>query len=136
MKNLIKLLAKKSLWLTGLVFLLLSTATSPVTAQRIVTMYQARLSEADHYNTEGVRLWTIPAIIRQDRANFHYYGPQDYEDEWDDLYGNVYNRETLEKLLSNQSFSRYERRMIINGNPLIQVVVYPNYINVTVLEDY
>ena len=36
--------------------------------------YTARLSPADHYNSNGVRLHSAAAIIRQDRANYYVYG--------------------------------------------------------------
>ena len=35
-----------------------------------VESYTARLSERDHYNSNGQRLLSAAAIIRQDRANF------------------------------------------------------------------
>ena len=36
--------------------------------------YVARLSVDDHYNSKGVRLDNVAAIIRQDRANVHRFG--------------------------------------------------------------
>jgi hypothetical protein len=42
--------------------------------------YTARLSPADHYNSNGVRLHSAAAIIRQDRANYYVYGIRDSED--------------------------------------------------------
>ncbi len=134
MKTLLNLLGKKSLWLTGIILLLLSSSISPAMAEPVLASYQARLSWADHYNTEGVRLWTIGGIVRQDRAHFHYYGIQDQQDEWDPLYNSVNNRINLETMLSNQRFSPYEREVIVNGNPLIQVTVYPHYVLLTIVE--
>src|SRR5580698_3701854 len=48
-----------------------------------VESYTARLSERDHYNSNGQRLRSAAAIVRQDRANFYVYGLRDSEDEPD-----------------------------------------------------
>ena len=39
--------------------------------------YNARLSARDHYNSNGERLRTVAAILRQDRANFHRFNRRD-----------------------------------------------------------
>jgi len=133
MKNLFQLLTKKTFWLTSLILLLSSAVATSVNAQ-LIEHYTARLSQADHYNTEGVRLWTIGAIIRQDRANFHVYGIQDWQDEWDQLYDNTNNRASLERTLNDQIFSPVESEAILYGDPLIQVIVYPDYIDLKFIE--
>ena len=48
--------------------------STPVRAQTLVESYVAFLSEADHFNSNGQRLTSAAAIIRQDRANFHRFG--------------------------------------------------------------
>src|SRR3984957_18842556 len=46
-------------------------------AQQLIGSYVALLSEADHFNSNGQRLTSAAAIIRQDRANYHRYGIRD-----------------------------------------------------------
>ena len=58
----------------------------PIHAQQLVESYQALLSERDHFNSDGQRLTTAAAIIRQDRANFHRFGLRDAGDENDDFF--------------------------------------------------
>ncbi|HEY0791934.1 MAG TPA: hypothetical protein VGD78_12795 [Chthoniobacterales bacterium] len=40
-------------------------------SDRLIKSYVARLSERDHFNSQGQRLQSPAAIIRQDRANFY-----------------------------------------------------------------
>jgi len=56
-------------------------APQPSKAQEMVESYVAFLSEADHFNSNGERLRSAAAIIRQDRANFHRFGRRDPDDQ-------------------------------------------------------
>jgi hypothetical protein len=100
-----------------------------------IESYTARLSPRDHYNSNGVRLTSAAAIIRQDRANFYVYGMRDSEDEPDSFFSNKSNRARLEEMLENGRATRDAIYTIINGTPLIRVDIYANGINVTVLSD-
>ena len=98
-----------------------------------IESYTARLSPRDHYNSNGVRLTSAAAIIRQDRANFYVYGLRDSEDEPDSFFSSKSNRARLEEMLENGRATRIAIDRVINGTPLIRVDIYANGINVTVL---
>ena len=100
-----------------------------------IESYTARLSPRDHYNSNGVRLTSAAAIIRQDRANFYVYGLRDSEDEPDSFFSSKSNRARLEEMLENGRATRDAIYRVINGTPLIRVDIYANGINVTVLSD-
>jgi len=100
-----------------------------------IESYTARLSPRDHYNSNGVRLTSAAAIIRQDRANFYVYGLRDSEDEPDSFFSSKSNRARLEEMLENGRATRDAIDRVINGTPLIRVDIYANGINVTVLSD-
>jgi hypothetical protein len=100
-----------------------------------IESYTARLSPRDHYNSNGVRLTSAAAIIRQDRANFYVYGLRDSEDEPDSFFSSKSNRARLEEMLENGRATRIAIDRVINGTPLIRVDIYANGINVTVLSE-
>lgn len=121
---------------SGLVLLfgLLAWVASPVGANQFIDSYTARLSIDDHFNTEGVRLNSAAAVIRQDRANFHQFSIRDGEDTYDSVFDNVDNRATLERLLNNGNMSESMKQTIINRTSLIRVDIYQNSINIFILE--
>ena len=94
--------------------------------------YVARLSDQDHYNSNGQRLLTAAGIIRQDRANFYEFGKRDPEDTADAFFSNVNNRARLEQMLLHGAISAATNNEIVNGTPLIVVKVYENFIDVDV----
>src|SRR5580693_3862097 len=100
-----------------------------------IESYTARLSPRDHYNSNGVRLTSAAAIIRQDRANFYVYGMRDSEDEPDSFFSDKSNRARLEQMLENGRATRDALYKVVNGTPLIRVDIYANGINVTVLSE-
>lgn len=95
-------------------------------------VYEARLSAQDHFNSNGQRLTTAAAIIRQDRANYHKYGLRDPEDEGDGFFASAENRERLEALIARGSVTPRAARAILNGTPLIVVTVFDDYVDVDV----
>lgn len=102
--------------------------------------YVARLSARDHFSSKGERLDSAAAVIRQDRANFHLYNLRDDEDEPDSYFASKANRERLEKLLDQGSANKNAVNRIVNGTPLIKVMVYVDgagrdYITVKVISD-
>jgi hypothetical protein len=97
--------------------------------------YTARLSPADHYNSNGVRLHSAAAIIRQDRANYYVYGIRDSEDEPDSYFSVKRNRERMEQMLENGRATPDAIYRIVNGTPLIRVDIYSTGISVTVVSD-
>lgn len=125
-----------------LMFMLMVCATimlsQPGQAQQLIESYQALLSERDHFNSNGQRLTTAAAIIRQDRANFHRFGLRDSADENDDFFADVNNRAALESLIARGSSQPRAISRIVNGTPLVRVNIFRgsrgNYINVLVLD--
>jgi hypothetical protein len=100
-----------------------------------IESYTARLSARDHFNSNGERLQSAAAIIRQDRANYYVYGLRDSEDQPDSYFSNKGNRARLEQLLDNGQTTPDAIYRVINGTPLIRVDIYTNGISVTVLSD-
>lgn len=115
--------------------LLLPLFGSTVYADDLVETYIARLSAQDHFNSQGERLTSAAAIIRQDRANFHKFNNKDSEDTYDTVFSDVDSRATLEHLLEQGRSTRGVLDTIVNGTPLIQVDVYWNSVDVTILEE-
>ncbi|WP_379069538.1 hypothetical protein ACHMW4_03585 [Mesorhizobium sp. UC22_110] len=122
----------KSLFLS--VGLLLAVPPSAAFAQQIES-YVARLSAADHFNSNGERLTSVAAIIRQDRANLYVYGKGDPEDETDSFFSDKGNRAKLENMLNRGTASKASRQAIVNGTPMIRVKVHPDFIDVEVYQD-
>lgn len=108
----------------------------PAAAGELIESYQARLSSSDHFNSNGERLTSPAAIIRQDRANFHKFGIRDSEDEGDRFFADQGNRALMERLLERGHTSREARRSIVNGTPLIRVELWrergDDFVTVTV----
>lgn len=109
-------------------------AAVPAQAQHgPVGHYTARLSAGDHFNSNGQRLTTVAAIIRQDRANVHKFGRIDSEDELDGYFDAPEMRASLERLIAKGKVAPGVAKAILNGEPLIHVDIYRGYIVVTVL---
>jgi hypothetical protein len=114
-----------------------SLAATPSRAQQLIESYTAFLSEADHFNSNGQRLTSAAAIIRQDRANYYRFDRGDPEDESDRFFRSIENREALERMLERGRASPGVISRIVNGTALIRVDIYRDsggpYIVVTVL---
>jgi hypothetical protein len=100
-----------------------------------IDSYTARLSERDHFNSNGQRLASAAAIIRQDRANFYVYGIRDPEDQPDSFFSRKANRESLEQLLQNGTTTPQAIARIVNGIPVVRTDIYERGITVTILSD-
>ena len=123
---------RKTLLALGLVL----ACSAPAAAAELIGSYNAFLSRADHYNSQGERLTSAAAIIRQDRANFHKFGIQDDQDESDDYFDDVGNRAVLEQLLNDGDSDAGVLSRIVNSNVMIHVDIYRgrhhrNYVVVT-----
>jgi len=116
---------------------LVAAVATPVRAQVLVESYTAFLSEADHFNSNGERLTSAAAIIRQDRANFHRFGRGDPGDEGDRFFASIDNRAALERMLERGRAAPGVINAIVNRTPLIRVDIYRDadghFIRVTVL---
>jgi hypothetical protein len=131
------------LWMRTLLLVLVATmfgtglvrqAEAQILGQ-LVESYTARLSPRDHYNSNGERLQSAAAIIRQDRANFYVYGLRDNEDEPDPYFSSKGNRARLEQMLENGRTTSEAIYRVVNGTPLIRVDIYATGISVTILSD-
>jgi hypothetical protein len=115
-----------------------ATAWMPAQAQQLVGSYVALLSEADHLNSNGQRLTSAAAIIRQDRANFHRFGIRDAQDQDDTFFADEGNRAALEQMLERGRADPGVISRIVNGTALIKVDIYRGgsgpFIRVTVLD--
>jgi len=107
-------------------------------AQQLIGSYVALLSEADHFNSNGQRLTSAAAIIRQDRANFHRFGIKDPQDEGDAFFADEGNRAALEQMLERGRAEPGVIARIVNGTPLIRVEIYRGasgpFIKVTLID--
>ena len=113
-------------------------APQPSKAQEMVESYVAFLSEADHFNSNGERLRSAAAIIRQDRANFHRFSRRDPDDQDDMFFANAENRDALERMLERGQAAPGVLSRIVNGTVLIRVDIFRSrtgpYIQVTVMD--
>jgi hypothetical protein len=123
--------------LFSLLSFLLLTGSAPAQndLDQPIESYVARLSAKDHFNSNGQRLTSAAAIIRQDRANFYVYGVRDPEDESDSFFQSKENRALLETLLERGRTTPGAVQRVVNGTPLIRVEVYRNFITASILSD-
>jgi hypothetical protein len=119
---------------TAVILLAILCSFADVRADEVRETYVARLSRQDHFNSNGQRLQSAAAIIRQDRANFHKFGRRDSEDEHDVFFASTSNRALFEKMLERGSSEPGALRSIVNGTPLIKVVVFKNHVVVMILD--
>jgi hypothetical protein len=114
-----------------------AVAATPSRAQQLVESYRAFLSERDHFNSNGQRLTSAAAIIRQDRANFHRFGIRDPQDESDGFFADPDNRDALERMLEHGRADPGVISRIVNDTVMIRVDIYRDpdgpFIKVTVL---
>jgi hypothetical protein len=129
---------RKSLFFCLIVFLLGAAAQS-VRAEAdlgaYIDSYSARLSARDHFNSNGQRLLSAAAIIRQDRANFYVHIIRDPEDQADSFFSRKINRESLEQLLEHGATTPEAIARVVNGTPLVRTDIYERGITVTIVSD-
>lgn len=95
-------------------------------------LYLARLSEADHHNSKGRPLASPSGVIRQDRANYHRFGIADADDSPDSLFDDKKKRANLSVMLERSGLDTSALgRRIMEGAPLVEVVVWPNHVETT-----
>lgn len=116
----------------AIVALALGAAAPAIAKQGPLDTYCADLSARDHFNSNGQRLTTAAAIIRQDRANYHRFRRRDPGDQSDSFFRIAANRARLEALIAEGDSEPSALRRIVNGEPRICVEIYDNSVNVTV----
>ncbi len=108
----------------AMVLAVFAASSLPAGAQQLTERYTARLGTADHFNSNGERLTTPAAILRQDRANFHRFGIRDPEDTDDRFFRLADNRARLENMLDRAEASPGAYNAIVNGTPVVEVLIY------------
>jgi hypothetical protein len=103
---------------------LLAAIGGPAQAQQLLDTYIAQIGEGDHFNSNGVRLWSAAAIIRQDRANFHRFGIRDPADQPDTFFPDMGNRAKLERMIERGRSDPRALNAIVYGTPIIRVEIY------------
>lgn len=102
----------------------------PALAGEPLEVYSARLSAADHYNSNGERLRTAAAILRQDRANFHRFGVRDPDDDPDRFFASADNRARLERMIASGFLDRRTERLILDDTPRVIVEIWNDHVDV------
>ncbi len=118
--------------------LMAATALGAGTARAddMLGSYTARISDRDHRASDGYPLSSAAQMVRQDRANWHKFHRRDGEDQGDDWFGTDSSRADLQRMLERGgAMSSSTRRAIVNGEPLIEVDVYPDSVRVSIVED-
>lgn len=102
---------------------------------RLVCSYQTLINDQDKYNSVGKSLIylandkiSFAAILRQDRANFYRFGKVDGADTSDCMGHSTDGRARLERLVRQSDISQSMMRRIVNGNPVINVEIYRNFV--------
>lgn len=109
--------------------------TLPAMADMLLGSYVARISQDDHFASDGYPLDSAAQMVRQDRANWHRFGQVDREDESDRWFKTNQQRSRLQRMLEQRgAMDAATRRAITNGRPLIQVDVYSSSVQVIILE--
>ncbi|THF55706.1 hypothetical protein [Ollibium composti] len=115
--------------------LLVAGFAATAKADEFLGSYVARISDEDHFASDGYRLESAAQMVRQDRANYHKFHRRDRDDERDRWFRGNDDRARLERMLQRPgAMSGSTRNAIVRGEPLIQVDVYTRSVRVTVLE--
>lgn len=96
--------------------------------------YKALLSNQDHYNSHGERLYSIANIIQQDRSNF-YKGKGDSSDTGNSFFSTFKARSLIRiyKIIPlNCSYTKL-KKTIVHSNPFIKVDIKPPYLYIKVI---
>lgn len=116
----------------GVLAVMLGAAAA--SADEYLGSYQARISDNDHYASDGYPLDTAAQMVRQDRANWHKFGSGDAEDEDDPWFGTTDARARLERMLGKAgAMSGATRKAIADGEPVVQVDVYRGSVHVEIV---
>lgn len=105
-------------------------------ADDMLGSYVARISDRDHRASDGYPLSSAAQMVRQDRANWHKFHRRDSDDQGDPWFRSDGSRADLQRMLERGgAMSSATRRAIVNGEPLIEVDVYPDSVRVSIIED-
>ena len=116
--------------------LLLATSLGTARADDMLGSYTARISDRDHRASDGYPLGSAAQMVRQDRANYHKFHRRDGDDQGDAWFRTDGSRADLQRMLERGgAMSGATRSAIVNGEPLIQVDVYEDSVEVSILEN-
>lgn len=102
----------------------ISSKTSDLPRKQILVQFETRLSKNDHYNSRGEFLNDAPAIIQQDRANYHRFLKRDQEDGYDSYFTTLERRTGITQYLHSIELSDRLVQEIIQGTPKIKVILF------------
>lgn len=74
------------------------SAASLAAQERLLATYGTELGPEDYFNSSGVRLNSMAAIIAQDRANFHRFGIRHGSDRSDTIFDSRAARAQISKV--------------------------------------
>jgi len=86
-----------------------------------LTYYGTKIGPNDFYSSKGAKLGSLPAILQQDRANYHKFKKRDAQDQYDDFFTNLKNRQKFSN--AHIKIEPSLKRDILNGK-LVLVTVY------------
>lgn len=111
--------------LFAMAFVLAGFSASQLAAQGYGELggYWATIAPEDMYNSRGVRLTTLGAVLQQDRANFHRFGIRQQGDESDPVF---FDRATRARLpaLYQQSYKVPELEAMVRSGQPFRVYVF------------
>jgi hypothetical protein len=102
---------------------LAALVTTSASAQTVIEAYYAELSQRDMFNSSGVRLTDLGAILQQDRANVHRFGKRDPGDELDPFFANRELRARIPGLYARGDTDPLIARIVTGGSPLAVLVL-------------
>lgn len=114
---------KKLLILSSVAIATITSMSIPARADDVLDEYNAYIGEDDLYNSNGERLREPWQIIRQDRANYHKFKVRQRGDEGDSFFSSADNRAAAERMIRAGGISREARRLLVNGDVMINVKV-------------
>ena len=100
---------------------LITAGTAAFAEDRQIGFYMAYLGPEDLVNSSGVRLTSVPAIVAQDRANFHRFGIRHSADQSDPWFANRGHRMAIEQLVDVAESSA---NIIVRQGALVAVSVF------------
>lgn len=103
--------------------LALAGLAGPVAAQQQLGAYYAQIGREDMFNSSGVRLGDLGAILQQDRANYHRFGIRHAGDDSDPFFADRAARSQIPQLYARGPREALIERIVMQGNTLGILVV-------------
>lgn len=107
-------------WIAVLAF---AGLAAPAWAQQQIGAYYAQIGREDMFNSSGVRLGDLGAILQQDRANYHRFGIRHAGDDSDRVFADPATRAQIPALYARGPREPLIERIVLQGNTLGILVV-------------